>query len=63
MTLLARCRLWARRASRFAFADFPIDELACAVPIAVLRDAGDVENAVDTAVAAEVEAVPDWQAG
>ncbi len=49
--------------SGFAFAYLAVDEGSGFVDVAVLGDAGDVEDAVDSTVAAGVEAVPDRQAG
>jgi hypothetical protein len=61
MTRLARWRLCARRASRrvLAFAEFAVDVDPRLVEIAVLSDADDVEHAVDSSVAAEVESMLD----
>ena len=47
----------------FAFADFSVDVAAGFVDITLLGDAGNVEHAVDPAVAAEVESVLDRFAG
>src|SRR5690606_2672622 len=47
----------ARFASGLAFGEFAVDEGARFLPVALLSDAGDVEHAVDPAVAAEVESV------
>ena len=46
-------------ASGLAFADFAVDVVACLVEVALLSDAGDVEDAVDPAIAAKVESMLD----
>src|SRR3954453_20978986 len=46
-------------ASGLAFAEFPVDVHAGIIDIAMLGDADDVEHAVDSPVAAEVESMPD----
>ena len=46
-------------AAGLAFGEFAVDVVAGEVEVALLGDAGDVEHAVDSAVAAEVESVSD----
>jgi hypothetical protein len=46
-------------ASGLAFCEFPVHVGLGVVDVALLRDAGDVENAVHSSVAAKIEAVSD----
>ena len=49
-------------ASGFYFADFAVDVGARVVDVSLLDDAGDVEHAVDSPVAAEFESMADRDA-